>query len=154
MFPSKGMNGVGTWTTFSLKMVTYCRCKKSDYMFRGLHEPPTFLGNELWVCATCCLPTRLVWEGLVRPCRGCLADTPLPWNELCQKCFRTEFPNQKYNGLLWASRRAMRNYIWPLPKLKTEIRPALPDKPLQDKGTVPFGAGNTVPSFRKLSDSI
>jgi|SRR5215831_14976764 len=95
-------------------MITWCSCSKQDYVTRQVNTELTFQGNYLWVCASCCLPHRLVWEGYVRRCRSCWNDRCLPWDNICQICFKEEFPGEKYKGLLHASKQAKKRLTWPL----------------------------------------
>lgn len=136
-------------------MKSYCTCtgKDKDWVFRGLHaEPDTFQYRELWVHSVCCLPTKQVWEGLIRKCYGCLSDYPLPWTEFCYNCWKVEYPDLKYPGLINAANRAQKALRWPLPnslkfnleEFKMKIEPIQGDKSLQRKGSTPS----------RLSDSI
>jgi hypothetical protein len=98
-------------------MKTYCTCSKNDYICRGLHdEPLTYLYDVLWVHAGCCLPFFPVWTRYLRRCESCLRMTCLPWETYCQKCFRYEFSNKTYHGLLRASKKAKAYLEWPLTK--------------------------------------
>ena len=111
---------------------TYCTCKKNDYICRGLHdEPLTFRMEELWVHAECCLPFRGIWEAHLRPCEGCLKDSCLPWEVMCQTCHKVEYPGTPYNGLLAVAKRSRLALKWPVDrKLKIEFEEVAPKKRL------------------------
>lgn len=135
-------------------MKTYCECKKQDYVTRQVSDQLTFKNDFLWVCATCCLPHKLVWLGYIRPCRGCLNPRCLPWAEFCQACFKIEYPEDAkyYYGLLKARREAMKKLTWPLPK--TEYERVLGSKPLRGKGFESLGDHLKIPKVAKLNDTI
>jgi hypothetical protein len=134
----------------------FCQCKKNDYVCRQVSDVPTYKFDYLWVCAHCCLPHKLVYEAYLRPCRGCLRDTCLPWEDMCQACFRIESPNEKYQGLVRARNLALRRGTWPLKSGKTlnEISGPVRQRSLAAQGFVGEPSSKFHKGFSKIQDTI
>lgn len=80
---------------------SYCTCSK-DYICRELVTAPlTFQNDKPWVHHLCNLPFRAVWESYIRRCQSCLREKSLPWETLCQSCFKDEFENGALSEPLW-----------------------------------------------------
>jgi hypothetical protein len=94
-----------------------------------------------------------VWEGYVRRCEGCLGHKCLPWETLCQRCFREENPGQKYHGLVAASLQARKRLTWPVKsgKALNEIMAPVGQKSVAPQGNV---AVEPTKFHSRLSESL
>lgn len=73
-------------------MKVVCQCGMYPNGYIGIPAAgKTKKGDFLWVHTRCGYPTRLVWEGFISRCPGCLVEFSNPWETYCRDCFYEEY---------------------------------------------------------------